>query len=228
MTQLQVIARYTVTFGNELEVTSLLTQLADAVRAEPGNLSFAAYRELHDEREVVLLERYVSLDAFAAHRASAHYVDLVLGQIVPRLDNRVVETFMVDEAAQYFPPAGSPAAGLDAASPPEGGAPVHEGPPDLVVRENPESQTYDAMLGDEIAGTLLYEHEGPRLVLTHTAVQSRFQHQGIATALIAAALDDIRTKGQKVTVLCPLVNTFIEAHPQYADLVDAEHPGLTN
>jgi quinol monooxygenase YgiN/predicted GNAT family acetyltransferase len=248
MTQLQVIARYTVTFGNELEVTSLLTQLADAARAEPGNLSFAAYRQLDDEREIVILERYVSLDAFAAHRASAHYQDLVLGQIVPRLDNRVVETFLVDEVSQYFPdPAAAGAAGARAAGARAGGAragggiagggdanaatgsgAVHAGLPDLVVRDNPESQTYDAMVGDEIAGTMLYEHEGPRLVLTHTAVQTKYQHHGIATALIAAALDDIRSKGIKVTILCPLVNTFIAAHPQYADLVDAEHPGITN
>jgi quinol monooxygenase YgiN/predicted GNAT family acetyltransferase len=207
MTQLQVIARFTVTFGNELEVSSLLTQLADAVRAEPGNLSFGAYRQFDDEREIVLLERYASLDAFAAHRATERYKDLVLGQIVPRLDSQVVETFLVDEE--------SPEAAHDSAL-------------DLVVRDNPESQTYDAMVGDEIAGTMLYEHEGPRLVLTHTAVQSRFQHQGIATALIAAALDDIRAKGKKVTILCPLVNAFIDAHPQYADLIDSEHPGLTN
>jgi quinol monooxygenase YgiN/predicted GNAT family acetyltransferase len=237
MTQLQVIARYTVTFGNELEITSLLTQLADAVRAEPGNLSFEAYRQFDDEREVVLLERYVSLEAFAAHRATSHYQDLVLGQIVPRLDKRVVETFLVDEASQYFPdargqasggaatgdaaPATAAAGSADAGS----AAAAHAGPPNLVVRDNPESQTYDALVGDEIAGTMLYEHEGPRLVLTHTAVQNRFQHQGIATALIAAALDDIRAKGTKITILCPLVNHFIDDHPQYADLIDAEHPG---
>ena len=222
MSQLQVIARYTVTFGNELEVESLLTQLAEATRAEPGNLEFAIYRQLDDERKLVLLERYASIDAFTAHRATGHYNDLVLGQIVPRLDDRVVETYVVDEGAQHFPdPAGSGDAGSgDAGS----------GDADslgLVVRDNPESQTYDALVGDEIAGTLLYEREGPRFVLTHTAVQHRFQHQGIATALVKEALDDIRAKGKKVTILCPLVASFIAAHPDYADLVDPEHPGNT-
>jgi len=232
MTQLQVIARYTVTFGNELEVESLLTQLADATRAEPGNLSFATYRELEDERKLVLLERYASLDAFTAHRATSHYNDLVLGQIVPRLDSRVVETYVVDETSQLFPDtAGAGAAGAGATDSGRTGAgagssgPAPSSTPGLEVRDNPESQTYDALLGDEIVGTLLYEREGPRLVLTHTAVQSRYQHQGIATTLIAAALDDIRVKGKKVTILCPAVATFIAAHPDYADLVDPEHPG---
>jgi quinol monooxygenase YgiN/predicted GNAT family acetyltransferase len=227
--QLQVIAHYTVTFGNELEVASLLAKLGDATRAEPGNLSFAAYRQLDDEREIVLLERYASLDAFTAHRATGHYQDLVLGQIVPRLDGRVVETYVVDESSQYFPDATRPEAGSPDATSPGAAGPGAErySTLDVVVRDNPESQTYDALVGDEIAGTMLYEHEGPRLVLTHTAVQNRFQHQGIATALIAAALDDIRAKGMKVTILCPIVTTFIERHPQYADLVDKEHPGVT-
>src|ERR1700722_17486602 len=102
MTQVQVIARYTVRLGNELEVGSLLTQLAAAVASEPGNVSFAAYRALDDEREIVLLERYVSLDAFTAHRGTQHYKDLVLGQIVPRLDSRVVEIYHVDDASQQL------------------------------------------------------------------------------------------------------------------------------
>jgi quinol monooxygenase YgiN/predicted GNAT family acetyltransferase len=231
MTQLQVIARYTVTFGNELEVESLLSQLADATRAEPGNLSFAIYRQLDDERELVLLERYASLDAFTAHRATSHFNDLVLGQIVPRLDSRVVETYVVDEMSQFFPDTAGAGAGDGEGAGAGAGAgagsanPADSSTPGLVVRENSESQTYDALVGDEIVGTLLYEREGPRLVLTHTAVQNRYQHQGIATALIAGALDDIRAKGKKVTVLCPLVATFIAGHPDYADLVDPEHPG---
>ena len=46
--------------------------------------------------EVVLLERYASRAAPAAHRETAHFKDLVLGQIVPRLDSRVVELYDVE------------------------------------------------------------------------------------------------------------------------------------
>jgi hypothetical protein len=63
-------------------------------------------------------------------------------------------------------------------------------------------------------------------VLTHTVVQQRFQHKGVANTLIAAALDDIRAKGKKITIICPIVKTFIDSHPDYANLVDAEHPGV--
>jgi quinol monooxygenase YgiN len=96
MTELQVIARYTISAGQEDEVLSLLATLIAAVREEPGNLAFTAYRQLGEDREVVLLERYASREALAAHRETAHFKDLVLGQIVPRLDSRVVELYDVE------------------------------------------------------------------------------------------------------------------------------------
>jgi quinol monooxygenase YgiN len=42
--------------------------IAEASRTEPGNLSFVAYRQIDDDREIVLLERYVSREAFAVNR----------------------------------------------------------------------------------------------------------------------------------------------------------------
>jgi quinol monooxygenase YgiN len=97
MTELQVIARYTISAGQEDEVLALLATLIEAVREEPGNLAFTAYRQVGDDRQVVLLERYASREALAAHRETAHFNDVVLGQIVPRLDSRVVEIYDVAE-----------------------------------------------------------------------------------------------------------------------------------
>jgi quinol monooxygenase YgiN len=97
MPELQVIARHTMTAGQEEEVLAVLPRLIEAVRTEPGNISFIAYRQLDDPRTYVLLERYASREAFAAHRETAHFKDLVLGQIAPRLDGRVIELFDVTE-----------------------------------------------------------------------------------------------------------------------------------
>ena len=95
MPELQVIARYTLAPGNEEEVLALLPQVVEASRAEPGNVSYAVYRRLDDDREVILLERYASRDAFEAHRESPHFKALVLERIVPLLASRVVETYDV-------------------------------------------------------------------------------------------------------------------------------------
>jgi quinol monooxygenase YgiN len=97
MPELQVIARYTISPGEEHEVLALLPKLVEASRAEPGAISFVAYRQLDDERDIVLLERYASEEAFAAHRETPHFKDLVLDQIVPRLAGRIVETYEIGD-----------------------------------------------------------------------------------------------------------------------------------
>lgn len=97
MPELQVIARHTISAGREEEVLALLPELVAAARTEPGNVSFTAYRQLDDPRTYVLLERYTSREAFAAHRETAHFKNLLLGEIVPRLDSRVIETFDITE-----------------------------------------------------------------------------------------------------------------------------------
>ncbi|MFF3562511.1 putative quinol monooxygenase [Streptomyces sp. NPDC002574] len=97
MPELQVIARYTVSEGNEEEVFVLLTRLAEASRAEPGNISYEVFHALGDARDVVLLERYASPRAFAVHRESLHFKELVLRRIAPLLDNRVVTTYEAGE-----------------------------------------------------------------------------------------------------------------------------------
>lgn len=97
MTEVQVIARYTLAAGREDEVLELLPKLAAASRTEPGNLSYVVYRRLDDDREVVLLERYTSREALAAHRETPHFKDLALGRIVPLLESRVVEVYDAEE-----------------------------------------------------------------------------------------------------------------------------------
>jgi predicted GNAT family acetyltransferase len=86
---------------------------------------------------------------------------------------------------------------------------------------------YEAIVGDtEIAG-LPYNTAGDRIVLLGTSVYPEYRKQGIGTELIRRVLDDVRTRRKTVTVLCPVVRTFIEHNPEYADLIDPKHPGVT-
>jgi quinol monooxygenase YgiN len=93
MPKLRVIARHTIKPGHEDDVLALLAEFIGAARAEPGNLAFDAYLKLGDLRSYVLLERYASREAFADHRETPHFKDLLLGRIVPRLEQRVIETY---------------------------------------------------------------------------------------------------------------------------------------
>jgi quinol monooxygenase YgiN len=98
MPELQVIARHTTFDGMRDAVFAILPKLIEASRKEPGNLAFEAYFNLDDPRSYVLLERYTSRAAFAEHRDSPHFKELMLGQILPKLENRVVEQYDVAES----------------------------------------------------------------------------------------------------------------------------------
>jgi uncharacterized protein len=98
--------------------------------------------------------------------------------------------------------------------------------PEVTVRDNTESLCYDALVGGEVIGTIVYEHAGSRMVFRHTIVEPEFRGRGVATTLVRAALDDVRAKGMTLTNYCGFVAEFIAARPQYADLINAEHPGL--
>jgi predicted GNAT family acetyltransferase len=98
---------------------------------------------------------------------------------------------------------------------------------DFDLVQNEQYGSYDAIVGDREVGTLTYNRAGDdRLVLLATSVYPEFRQQGIATELIRRVLDDVRAQGKTVTILCPIVRSFIERNPEYADLVDPKHPGV--
>jgi quinol monooxygenase YgiN len=99
MTELQVIAHHTMRAGKEEEVLASLAELIEVARKEPGNLRFDAYRSIEDPRSYVLLERYTSRTAFAEHRATPHFRRLLLGDIVPNLQQRNIEQYDVPSEA---------------------------------------------------------------------------------------------------------------------------------
>ncbi|ETK34834.1 GNAT family N-acetyltransferase [Microbispora sp. ATCC PTA-5024] len=85
---------------------------------------------------------------------------------------------------------------------------------------------YEVIAGDRAIAGLPYNVAGDdRLVLLATSVFPEFRKRGVATELIRRVLDDVRAQGKTVTVMCPIVRTFIENNPEYADLVDSRHPG---
>jgi predicted GNAT family acetyltransferase len=99
---------------------------------------------------------------------------------------------------------------------------------DFQVVNDEKLGIYDAIVGDRAVAGLTYNVAGDdRLVLLATSVFPEFRKQGIATELIRRVLDDVRVQGKTVTIMCPIVRTFIEHNPEYADLIDPEHPGVT-
>jgi predicted GNAT family acetyltransferase len=96
----------------------------------------------------------------------------------------------------------------------------------VVVSHDASARTYLARLDGDVVGTLIYELEGSRVVLTHTIVEPSAREHGVGSTLVRGTLDDLRREGKTITILCPFVTDFIARNPAYAGLVDRDHPGV--
>jgi predicted GNAT family acetyltransferase len=87
------------------------------------------------------------------------------------------------------------------------------------VVDNAPELRYEVWSGDALAGLIRYTRDGDVLTLVHTEVEPAFEGEGIGSALVAGALDDIRANGKTIRVVCPFVAAYLQRHPEYADLV---------
>ena len=63
-----------------------------------------------------------------------------------------------------------------------------------------------------------YERQGDTLAITHTIVPSAIGGRGIAGNLVRDALEHARQNGLKVKPRCSYAASYIDKHPEYADL----------
>jgi predicted GNAT family acetyltransferase len=96
----------------------------------------------------------------------------------------------------------------------------------IEVRNNHDSRSYDAVLDGRVVGMIVYERVASRLMIRHTIVEPALRGSGIGKTLVQGALDDVRASGLTLTNYCSFVGDFIEANPEYRDLVDAQFPGV--
>lgn len=90
----------------------------------------------------------------------------------------------------------------------------------LEVRNAPHESRYTVSVDGKPAGFAAYRREAGRVVFTHTEVAEGYAGQGVGSALVAGALDDVRSDGRSVVAQCPFVAQFIASHADYADLLD--------
>ena len=57
------------------------------------------------------------------------------------------------------------------------------------------------------------------LVLVHTDIPEKLRGMGLASSLAEGAFQWARENNRKVDVVCPIVQEYVEKHPEYADLV---------
>lgn len=88
------------------------------------------------------------------------------------------------------------------------------------VRRDERAGRYDIVVDGAPAGFAAFEEVEGATAFTHTVVDDAFEGQGVGSALVRAALDDVAARGGSVVPLCPFVRSWIERHDGYDDLVD--------
>ncbi len=90
---------------------------------------------------------------------------------------------------------------------------------DLAITDVETASRFEARDGSSLAGYIEYQLANGLMVVTHTEVDRAYEGKGVGGALARYALDDIRRRGVSVLVICPFVLSWIQRHPDYADLL---------
>jgi predicted GNAT family acetyltransferase len=90
------------------------------------------------------------------------------------------------------------------------------------VEHDRDESRFVARVDGVFAGASYYRNRGGRVVLLHTEVEAAFEGRGIGSALTKLALENARQQGEMVVPLCPFVESYIERHEEYADLLDED------
>ena len=86
------------------------------------------------------------------------------------------------------------------------------------VRDNRDESRFELEVEDGTAIAAYRRSEG-RIVFTHTEVPEALEGQGIGSALIRGALEQVRAEGLKVVPACSFVRGWIGRHPEAQDLL---------
>ena len=92
---------------------------------------------------------------------------------------------------------------------------------DPQVTDNQVAHRFEIEVDGHIAGFAEYVIRDNTYVFTHTEVDPSYKGQGLASALVRSALDQVREQGASVIPQCPFVRNYIARHEEYADLIAA-------
>ena len=90
------------------------------------------------------------------------------------------------------------------------------------VRDNPSEHRFELHDDGKLAGFARYVRRPGRIFFVHTEIDPAFEGRGLGSQLASAALDATRATGERIVPLCPFIASYVERHPEYADLVDHE------
>ena len=86
------------------------------------------------------------------------------------------------------------------------------------VRDNPDRHRFELDADGHVAFSN-YARVGNVITIQHTEVPQELGGRGIGSALARGVLEFARGQGLKVVPHCPFVKSYIDKHPEFADLL---------
>jgi predicted GNAT family acetyltransferase len=86
------------------------------------------------------------------------------------------------------------------------------------VSDNTVKSRYELDVDGHIA-FVDYRLRPDRIVLVHTEVPSELGGRGVGSKLARGTLDAVRKRGLKAEIRCDFLASYVQKHPEYADLV---------
>ena len=88
------------------------------------------------------------------------------------------------------------------------------------VTHNETASRFETLIEGQLSVADYHTRDGV-MTMNHTGVPSALEGRGIASALVAAALDHARAQGLKVQPDCWYVARWMKRHPESLDLLAA-------
>lgn len=86
------------------------------------------------------------------------------------------------------------------------------------VRDNPALSRFELDVNG-VTAVANYQLKGGVMTFAHTEVPPQARHGGIASQLIAGALQAARARGFKIVPHCSFVKAYVDKHPEVQDLL---------
>ena len=96
---------------------------------------------------------------------------------------------------------------------------------EIGVEDAKERSRYEARdAAGNLMGFVNYNLSGTTIAFLHAETLPEYRGQGVAGKVATKSLDDAREAGLRVKPACPYYQGFLQEHPEYSDLVDADGP----
>lgn len=88
------------------------------------------------------------------------------------------------------------------------------------LTHNEDRDRYELTLGGMLVGICSYCDDGDVREFASTHVQDGYTGRGYAATMVRQALEDARAAGKRVRPTCSYVESYVERHPDYQDLLE--------